>query len=212
MRTRSWAVLSRDVFDSAVTTLSPQGIVATWKIREIVPQLQRSKDVLIVENLQDPGNFGTLIRSVGAFNMERVLATPETVNEWNPKVVRAAAGAVFHVPVERAPLDEIVAGVHGQGLRIFAAVSHITQVAEAGERSYPWSLSYDADFQRPCAILVGNEGAGLSARALALADEQVTIPCSIESLNAAVAGSILLYEVMRQEPLRGWAKEQGLRS
>ena len=76
---------------------------------------------------------------------------------------------------------------------------------------YPASLAYDADFVQPCAILVGNEGRGLSEEALALADERVQIPCSVESLNAAVAGSVLLYEAMRQIPLRSWAYKQGLR-
>ena len=73
------------------------------------------------------------------------------------------------------------------------------------------SLSPDTDFLPPCALLVGNEGSGLSMQALALADEHVLIPCAVESLNAAVAGSVLLYEAMRQVPLREWARQQGLR-
>ncbi len=245
LRTRQWVVLAREVFDSAVSTASPQGIAATWRIHEIVPRAEHAGDVLVVENLQDPGNLGTLIRSVAAFNMERVLVTPETVNPWNPKVVRAAAGAIFHVPVERLPLEEIVERLRAEGKRLFAAVSGFPHGGEhdfgestaphrvltgrrdlrtivdperfplpkppAGGRTHPAAFSYDVDFERPCAILVGNEGAGLSPRARALADEQVTIPCRVESLNAAVAGSVLLYEVMRQDPLRQWARAQGLR-
>ena len=78
--------------------------------------------------------------------------------------------------------------------------------------SWPGELSYDTDFLPPWAILIGNEGAGLSDEALASADEQVQIPCAAESLNAAVAGSILLYEAMRQLPLRTWAQSHGLRA
>ena len=73
------------------------------------------------------------------------------------------------------------------------------------------SLSYDTDFEHPCAMLIGNEGTGLTEVALSLADEQVLIPGSSESLNAAVAAAILMYESMRQIPLRLWARQQGLR-
>ena len=216
LRTGEWAVLSRDVFDSAVSTATPQGIVATWIIQEIAARQPHGGDVLIVENLQDPGNLGTLIRSVAAFGMERVFVTPETANQWNPKVVRSAAGAVFQVPVERLPLAEIVARLRGQETRIFAAVSGSPfakdEVSDGPTARKPSAgLSYDADFEQPCAILVGNEGAGLSAEARALADEQVTIPCSVESLNAAVAGSVLLYEVMRQKTARRPVQNQELR-
>jgi len=76
---------------------------------------------------------------------------------------------------------------------------------------YAASLVYDADFVTPCAILIGNEGAGLSEKALSLADERVQIPSSVESLNAGVAGSILMYEEMRQRVLRLWAHKKGLR-
>jgi len=237
VRSEHWVVLSSDVFDSAVTTHSPQGIAATWIITELPPRMKMGRNALILEQLQDPGNLGTLMRSAEAFGFARVMVTPGTVNQWNPKVVRSGAGSVLRTPVLRAPLEEIAAQLKADGVRIFAAVAHFTGNADMaaphgvltgrisnaqappGNRynfpdtgGYAASLSYDTDFLHPCAILIGNEGSGLSEIALSLADEQVQIPCGgSESLNAAVAGSILMYESMRQITLRVWARKQGLR-
>ena len=209
---RERVVLSRDVFDSAVTTVSPQGIAATWLIQERALDTASAPSGLILEGLQDPGNLGTLIRSAAAFGVRRIFVTPETVNHWTPKVMRAAAGAVFSVQVERLTLPEIGEQIRSAGARIFAAVSRFSGDGEpeAGDGSAA-SLVYDTDFADPFCILIGNEGAGLSPEALRLADEQVSIPCNTESLNAAVAGSVLMYEAMRQRTLRIWAQRQGLR-
>lgn len=235
LRTASWAVLAPAVFEAAVTTNTPQGIAATWVIEE--PKLRdlRSGVTLVLENIQDPGNLGTLIRSATAFGVGQVLLTQECVNAWNPKVVRAAAGASFLTPVRRAPLAAIVEKLRAEGVRLFAAVSGFQRGREFGQpimaaahgvltgrvdaldasggsgQGYAASLSYDTDFVERCAIMIGNEGAGLSVEARSLADEQVLIPCSVESLNAAVAGSVLMYEAMRQMPLRRWAQQRGLR-
>lgn len=193
VRTASWVVLSREIFDANVSTVAPQGVVATWTIASLP---QRSQDasalLLIVENLQDPGNLGTLLRSCEAFGASGVVVTPGTVNEWNPKVVRSSAGASFRVPVERFPLTAIRSQLRGTGVRLLAAV------APADNGHKPSVESFTANLATPCAILIGNEGAGLTREALALADERIVIPCHTESLNAAVAGSVLLYEAMRQ--------------
>jgi TrmH family RNA methyltransferase len=249
LRTDHWAVLSRDVFDSAVSTVTPQGIAATWVIRDPIRDRPDPPAGLVVENLQDPGNLGTLIRSAAAFGAGDIMVTPDTVNHWNPKVVRSAAGAIFTVKITRLPIEKIVRKLRAEGVRIFAAVSGFSMGPEYGypvqaahhgvltgrienqdapeelrygvtmfdrnearQPAYAASSSYDADFVQPWAIMIGNEGAGLSLKARQLADEQVLIPCSVESLNAAVAGSILMYEAMRQIPLRAWAKKQGLRT
>ena len=248
LRSNEWVVLSREVFDDAVTTGAPQGVAATWAIAE--PKDERTEFVpgLIAENLQDPGNLGALIRSAAAFGIGDVVVTPDSVNAWNPKVMRAAAGASFHTRVRRMPLRDIVARLRDRGVRVFAAVSSFFRGPEHGspilaaphgvltgrlinreapeslryqdlpwdtspatKRSYPASFSYDTDFVEPCAIMIGNEGAGLTLEARMLADEEVMIPCTLESLNAAVAGSVLMYEVMRQRTLRAWARRQGLR-
>lgn len=248
IRTANWAVLSGEVFDSAVTTMTPQGIAATWVIRDPIRDRPDPPVGLIVEDLQDPGNLGTLIRSAAAFGAGDIMVTPGTVNHWNPKVVRSAMGAIFTEKVTKLPIEEIVKRLRAEGVRIFAAVSGFlmgpeygypvkaarhgvltgrveNQDAPAGLRydlamfdrdesrqpSYAASSSYDTDFVHPFAIMIGNEGAGLSQKARQLADEQVLIPCGVESLNAAVAGAVLMYEAMRQIPLRTWAKKQGLR-
>jgi TrmH family RNA methyltransferase len=179
-------VLSAAVFASAVDTGSPQGIAAMLKLRE--PSVKSSGPVLVLEDLQDPGNLGTLLRSAEAFGASRVMVTPGTVNQWNPKVMRASAGSVFRVAVVREPLQQIAAQLAQLEADIYAAV------AKGDDAISLLATRFVAD----CALLVGNEGAGLSAEALALAQHRVHIPCAVESLNAAVAGSTLLYEAMRQ--------------
>ncbi len=186
----NWAGLNKDVFASAVDTASPQGIAALIAVPEL-RAMDFAKDsgvVLVVESLQNPGNLGTLLRSAEAFGVKQVFVTHDTVNRWNPKAVRASAGSVFRVPVVRAPLAATKEFLASFGYKIFAAVSHsqgATSVMEAA-------------LLAPCALMIGNEGAGLSAAALALADVRINIPCAVESLNAAIAGSTLMYEALRQ--------------
>ena len=183
-------VLSRDVFASAVDTASPQGIAAMVVIPAEKPfvSLQDAGPVLVLEALQDPGNVGTLLRSAEAFGVPFVLMTQDCVNPWNPKVVRASAGSVFRIPVLRSSLAGVRESLPVGECTIYAAVA-----PHAGARSL-----LDTVFAGSSAVMIGNEGAGLSAEALAIADVLVTIPCAVESLNAAVAGSTLLYEAMRQ--------------
>jgi TrmH family RNA methyltransferase len=186
----SFALLSREVFDSAVDTASPQGIAATLVLPEIAlpSSTHRPGIVLVIEALQDPGNLGTLLRSAEAFGVDRIFLTPETVNPWNPKAVRASAGSVFRARIAREPLQRIAERLHGAGVKLFAAVAQSAKATPV----------MNADLRMPCAVMVGNEGAGLSAPALRLADECINIPCAAESLNAAIAGSTLMYEAMRQ--------------
>jgi TrmH family RNA methyltransferase len=185
----STLVLSREVFASAVETTSPQGIAATILIPTPQPSAPQPQSItLILESLQDPGNLGTLIRSAEAFGAQQIFLTPDTVNPWNPKVVRASAGSVFRIPITRAPLAQIAAQLKQQGTILYAAVAQ-----------RPDSVSLlETTFAPHTAIMIGNEGAGLSDEALALAQHRVRIPCAVESLNAAIAGSTLLYEALRQ--------------
>jgi len=185
-------ILTRDVFASAVETASPQGIAATILIPTLAPPTPQPHSLtLILESLQDPGNLGTLIRSAEAFGAQQIFLTPDTVNPWNPKVVRASAGSVFRMPITRAPLAQLAAQLKQQGTILYAAVAPL-----------PDSLSLlETTFAPHAAILIGNEGAGLSPEALTLAEVRVRIPCAVESLNAAIAGSTLLYEALRQRSL-----------
>lgn len=187
-------VLSRDVFESAVNTTSPQGVAALIAIPQIVkrPDWHDRGMTLMLEAIQDPGNVGTMLRAAEAFGVSQVMVTGETANAWSPKAVRASAGSVFRVPVMRMELEEIAAWARERGVRVYAAV------AEArGARA-----CMDADLVRESAVMIGNEGAGLSAAALEVADERVHIPCITESLNAAAAAATLLYEAMRQRIAR----------
>jgi TrmH family RNA methyltransferase len=186
-RVGSVVVLSRDVFASAVETASPQGVAATLAIPTI-PLPPRPRLTLLLEDLQDPGNLGTLLRSAEAFGAQQILVTPATVSQWNPKVVRASAGSVFRVPVVRAPLAELARLLVQQGITAYAAV-----VQPEGTLSL-----VETALKLPCALMIGNEGAGLSSAALAIAQHRLRIPCAVESLNAGVAGALLLYEAMRQ--------------
>ena len=192
--------LPQDVFASAVDTQHPQGIAAllvppTWDLECVFPA--RGSDnhaplLLIAAGLQDPGNLGTLIRSAEAFGATAVLTTPGTVSEWNQKALRASAGSVFRVPVVAIAVDQLVA-LKSRGLRLLATV--------ADDPLNPSALPFaQADLHQPCALMIGNEGDGLSDEFLALADARITIPMPgrVESLNAAVAGSLLLYEASRQ--------------
>jgi TrmH family RNA methyltransferase len=192
--------LTDEVFSSVVDTQSPQGIAAllvppTWDLASAFPAKLpgiQSPLLLLAAGLQDPGNLGTLIRSAEAFGATAVLTTAGTVSEWNQKALRASAGSVFRVPVVAIGPSDIPT-LKSHGLHVFAAV--------AGSNPPPGANSIaNADLTQPCALMIGNEGAGLSAELLALADARVTIPTPgrVESLNAAIAGSLLLYEASRQ--------------
>jgi TrmH family RNA methyltransferase len=185
--------LTDDVFASAVDTRSPQGIAAL-----VTPPVHRLHDIfestsplaLVAVGLQDPGNLGTLIRSAEAFGADAVLTTPGTVSPWNQKVLRSSVGSTFRIPiisVTKADLEEL----QRRGIHLLAAV---------GAEGTGVLLAQNADLTQACAIMIGNEGAGLSPEWISLATSRITIPCPgpVESLNAAVAGSLLLYEASRQ--------------
>jgi RNA methyltransferase, TrmH family len=187
--------LPAEIFASAVVTESPQGVAAL-----VMPKAFSLDDVLrgetplivIVAGLQDPGNLGTLIRSAEAFGASGVIALPGTVSQWNSKAMRASAGSVFRLPVVAATEDEVFLRLRSLGVKTLAAV------AERGVSAAETQLA------GPVALLIGNEGRGLSPELLKRADERITIPCPgpVESLNAAIAGSILLYEASRQRSNR----------
>lgn len=190
LQAAQWVLLSRDAFDSAVETESPQGTAGTIAVPEAPADVTPDPTslFLVLERIQDPGNLGTLLRSAEAFGVNAVFLTHGTANPWNTKCIRASAGSVFRVPMLRRSLAEVRDLHQRADVRWFAAVA----------RTSGATSSTQAELARPCALLVGNEGAGLSQEALRLADELVHVPCAVESLNAAVAGSTLMYEAMRQ--------------
>ena len=196
-------LLPDEVFASAVPTETPQGVAAlvkvkTFKLDEVftpAPAL-----VIISAGLQDPGNLGTVARSAEAFGATGLLLGERTVSPWNWKAVRASAGSMFRVPAVKVEIATALSDVKARGVRVLATSSH---------KGTPIS---HADFRGPVALIVGNEGAGLPKDVLAQADEIVAIPQSprVESLNAGIAASIILYEAARQRsPLTTEARRHG---
>ncbi len=184
-------LLPADIFASAVSTEQPQGIAALVHAPDFsADAIFRAPAplILVLAGLQDPGNVGTLLRSAEAFAASGTLLLPGTASPWNPKALRASAGSAFRVPAVNATEAEAV------GLLAQHNIPAIAAVARAGA---PVS---EAPLAGPCALLIGNEGAGLSDSLIARAAHRITIPMpgNVESLNAAIAGSLLLYEVSRQ--------------
>ncbi len=186
-------LLPEKLFATAVPSDSPQGVAALVRCPVFTAEdvLGRSGTgpVLAISGVQDPGNLGTILRSAEAFGAAGVLLGEGTVSAFNSKAVRASAGSVFRLPIARVKLAEILPQIRSQGLRLVATSSH------------KGTLVYEAKLSGPLAIFVGSEGAGLPRDLLAGMDETLAIPHSehVESLNAGVAASIVLYEVARQK-------------
>jgi RNA methyltransferase, TrmH family len=185
-------LLPDEVFVSAVSTESPQGVAALVKLRphKFEDLMEAGADALLVgvAGIQDPGNLGTIIRSAEAFGARAVLLGEKTVSHFNPKAVRGSAGSLLRQPLLRVKLGESITALKQQGVKVLATSSH---------KGKPL---HEADFTGAAMIVVGNEGAGVPQEILSMADELVTIPHAprVESLNAGIAASILLYEAARQ--------------
>ncbi|MGF1515584.1 MAG: TrmH family RNA methyltransferase [Elainellaceae cyanobacterium] len=181
-------LVNEAVLEAIATTAHPDGVVASavrqGSARPAVPLSLG----LVIETLQDPGNLGTIIRTAAAASVDSVWLSEDSVDLEHPKVLRASAGQWFRLPMERR------VDWHGDVERLQGKLQIVA--------TYPTApLSYwDIDLTQPTLVLVGNEGAGLSSAALALADTQVSIPVAadVESLNVAVATALVLYEAVRQ--------------
>jgi TrmH family RNA methyltransferase len=162
-----------------------------FTLTDVLERLQIGP-ILVLAGLQDPGNLGTILRSAEAFGSAGVVLGEGTVSPLNSKVIRASAGSVFRLPVvvgkAAGGLEEISAKLRAQSVRLIATSSH---------KGTPLD---EASLTGPAAIFVGSEGSGLPRTVLAHADELIAIPhtAQVESLNAGVAGSIVLYEAARQ--------------
>ena len=156
---------------------------------ELISSLEPEDNILVLDRIQDPGNMGTLIRTAAAAGYKAVLAMSGTVDVYSPKVLRATAGMIFEIPVIYIRDADVLSSLIGQsGRRI--VVSDVS-----GGVPY-----YEADLREGIALVIGNEGQGVSPEIMDIADVRVTLPMrgSIESLNAAVAAAILMYETIRQ--------------
>ena len=197
--------LPADVFASAVSTEQPQGIAALVHPPAFSSATLFSGPaplILVLEALQDPGNVGTLIRSAEAFAASGVLLLPGTASPWNPKALRASAGSAFRIPTINATESEALE---------LLAQHDVPAIAAVARTGTPVSTPIgDAPLAGRCALLIGNEGAGLSETLLAAAAHRITIPMpgKVESLNAAIAGSLLLYETSRHRALEAARQRQ----
>lgn len=176
-----------DVFRSASETETSQGVIAVLKLPDSrFPNPESLTFVLVPDQIRDPGNLGTLIRTAAAAGVEAVLIPPESTDPWAPKAVRAGMGAHFRLTVASYQWGEIQALL--TGFNVF--------LADAGGQVSCWG----ADFKSKTALIVGGEADGASQPARELANVFVNIPMpgKIESLNAGVAGAVLMFEVVRQ--------------
>lgn len=189
-------VLPDRLFQTVAATETSQGVIAlveppSWTIG----QLFRGQSLVIVlDGVQDPGNAGTIVRAAEAFGATGVLFVKGTVSPFHPKALRASAGSIFRIPFVSgidAPLAR--ASLQQQRVDLYAAMPFTGTQQLAG----------DVDFSRKCAIVIGSEGRGVSQELYGIAKDVAIPTVGVESLNAAVAASVLLYEARRQRVREG---------
>lgn len=184
-------ILPNALFNSIVPSDTPQGVAALLKLQAYSSSqlLDRSNHgpFVVAAGLQDPGNLGTILRSAEAFGAAGIFLTEGTVSPYNSKVLRASAGSFFRLPLLRIPSAELTPLLKRAGIRLLATSSHNGTALP----KIDWTL--------PLAIFIGNEGAGLSPELTRQMDETLVVPqaAQVESLNAGVAASIVLYEAAR---------------
>lgn len=194
MRTVPYEIVADSVFDAMAETVTPQGVLAIVKMPEysLEEMLADAGTLVLLENLRDPGNLGTIIRTAEAAGVSGVILSKESVDIYNPKVIRSTMGAVYRVPfLYVEDFMELLKKLREKEVRLLAA--HLK-----GKKTFD-----QADYTGKVGILIGNEANGLSEEASELANEKVLIPMagSVESLNAAVAAALLMYEAFRKQKL-----------
>ncbi len=179
-------MVSANLMKSFTETETPQGILAILELTNLpIPNLPNF--VLIPDQIRDPGNLGTLLRTAAAAGVQAVLLPPETADAFAPKVVRSGMGAHFRLPIHSMTWEEIKQITQSANQQIY--------LADMNGRS-----CWETDLRQPLALIVGGEAEGASEEARELANQQISIPMlgKMESLNAGVAGSVLMFEVVRQ--------------
>lgn len=184
---RGARILDDELFASISDTVTPQGMIGVFPFPKIASSPDTVPLILVADGIQDPGNLGTLIRSAAAAGATRVVVLSGTADPWSPKVVRAAAAAHFLVSIEAIPSLGLA--------QVVPAGALVVGTDAAG------TIAYDrVDLTGPSVLIVGAEGRGMSEPSRSIVDKIVSIPLrdEVESLNAAVAGSIMLFEASRQ--------------
>ena len=192
LKNTRYELVTEEVFKKISATMTPQGILAVVKQAQYeLQQLWQKINplLLLVEDIQDPGNLGTMIRTAEGAGVDGIIMTKNTVDIYNPKTIRSTMGSVYRMPFYYTEnLIHIMEELKKQKIKIYAA--HLE-----GKQSY-----YDLDYTGGTAFLIGNEGNGLKKETADRADCYMKIPMEgqVESLNAAVASVILMYEAARQ--------------
>ena len=184
-------VVSERVFQAVSDTKTPQGILCLVKMPKYSLEdiLGKNPHILILEDIQDPGNLGTMLRTGEGAGITGVIMSKSTVDLFHPKVIRSTMGSLFRVPFYIAEdLSETLRELKEKGISLYAA--HLE-----GKLLYQ-----EPDYRKSCGFLIGNEGNGLSQGIAELADAYIRIPMegNVESLNAAIAAALLMYETNRQ--------------
>lgn len=184
-------IVADNVFDRMSQTQTPQGIMAVVRMKDnsLSDMLSGNPLLILVENLQDPGNLGTIIRMGEGAGVTGVIMSPNTVDIYNPKTIRSTMGSIFRVPfIYVQDFGEAVSECQKSGVKVYAA--HLD-----GNNTY-----LGENYSTPTAFLIGNEGNGLTDDITKQADTLIRIPMEgeVESLNAAIACTILTYEAVRQ--------------
>lgn len=184
-------IVADNVFDRMSQTQTPQGIMAVVRMKDnsLSDMLSGNPLLILVENLQDPGNLGTIIRMGEGAGVTGVIMSPNTVDIYNPKTIRSTMGSIFRVPfIYVQDFGEAVSECQKSSVKVYAA--HLD-----GKNTY-----LGEDYSTPTAFLIGNEGNGLTDDITKQADTLIRIPMEgeVESLNAAIACTILTYEAVRQ--------------
>lgn len=185
--------LAPKIFDYVSDTVTPQGVMAVCAMEEYNfsdIELEENSLIVVCENLQDPGNAGTIIRTADAAGAKAVILTKGCVDLYNPKVIRSIMSSLFSIKVIRNKNIDSVFG--------FLKSNSIKSVA--GALCTDSCHLFDSDMKGSCAVFIGNEGNGLQPDTVKRCDVKVTIPMlgGAESLNASVAGAVMMYEFVRQ--------------
>jgi len=183
--------VSEAVLAKICDTISPQAVVAVMpksKTAEMDIISHYRSLVVVLDGIQDPGNLGTIIRSADAVGASAVLLGKGTVDLYNAKTIRATMGSIYHLPIVECDLNTILPLAKLQGVQVIS-----TRLEQAVS-------CYDADFTKETWIIVGNEGQGVSSSIAQYADQflHIPMPGKAESLNVAMASTVLLFEAMRQ--------------
>lgn len=186
--------VSASVMKSISETETPQGILAVIEQSQL-PIPASPNFILIPDQIRDPGNLGTLLRSAAASEVQAVLLPPETTDAFAPKVLRSGMGAHFRLPIHSMSWEEITKVVRSEGLNVLAA-------------DMDGPSCWETDLRQPVALIIGSEAEGTSESARKLANGKISIPMSgeTESLNAGAAGSVLMFEVKRQRSVNSEMK------